>query len=417
VTGTRAAEPHKKLGGFMRPLKDYSNIKGFNYSLASLKDYNHEIEVRNMGYAKRLTLNSCRLFMHMEDWKKDSERFLDNLRDFMTVAYDHGITTTPILLMPYFTDDQTPYWLSEDHSCSPIPGCYYPENYSIGEAYVSDIINAVASHPGLLFWDVMNEPSWHGFLLSVDDPQEKQKRLDMVWDFVRHFIKFVREKDPVNALGVGHTFIEDTEYSKTGEMVDIIIFHDYLETRSRVEATCRRAVELSQKYGKPVINNETGCLCRSNPYDMAVETADRYGIGWYLFELMIEEEGGMWSKVHGIVYPDGTVRDPSIVAAILGFFRNRNETAIQSDVNQEGHADKAIAAARDALEKRAGAEELLEAAENVANLLEAGELVPMAVPPTARIAAYRRSEKKDIREIRSFLYNLVCRLKEGCDIV
>ena len=60
---------------------------------------------------------------------------------------------------------------------------------------------------------------------------------------------------------------------------------------------------------------------------------------------------------------------------------------------------------------------LLEAAENVANLLEAGELVPMAVPPTARIAAYRRSEKKDIREIRSFLYNLVCRLKEGCDIV
>ena len=77
----------------------------------------------------------------------------------------------------------------------------------------------------------------------------------------------------------------------------------------------------------------------------------------------------------------------------------------------------AIAAARDALEKRAGAEELLEAAENVANLLEAGELVPMAVPPTARIAAYRRSEKKDIREIRSFLYNLVCRLKEGCDIV
>ena len=388
MTGTRAAEPHKKLGGFMRPLKDYSNIKGFNYSLASLKDYNHEIEVRNMGYAKRLTLNSCRLFMHMEDWKKDSERFLDNLRDFMTVAYDHGITTTPILLMPYFTD-----------------------------AYVSDIINAVASHPGLLFWDVMNEPSWHGFLLSVDDPQEKQKRLDMVWDFVRHFIKFVREKDPVNALGVGHTFIEDTEYSKTGELVDIIIFHDYLETRSRVEGTCRRAVELSQKYGKPVINNETGCLCRSNPYDMAVETADRYGIGWYLFELMIEEEGGMWSKVHGIVYPDGTVRDPSIVAAILGFFRNRNETAIQSDVNQEGHADKAIAAARDALEKRAGAEELLEAAENVANLLEAGELVPMAVPPTARIAAYRRAEKKDIREIRSFLYNLVCRLKEGCDIV
>lgn len=401
----------------MKPQKDYSYIKGFNYSLESIDRYSHEIEVRNMGYAKRLTLNSCRLFMRMEDWKKDAEKFLACLKDFMTVAWEHGITTTPILLMPYFTEDQTPYWLAEDHSCAPIPGCFYKENYPQGEAYVADIIAAVADHPGLLFWDVMNEPSWHGFMLSVDDPVEKQRRLDMVWEFVHHFIRFVREKDPVNALGVGHTFIEDTEYSQTGELVDIIIFHDYLETRSKVEATCRRALELSKKYGKPVLNNETGCLCRSNPYDMVVETASKYGIGWYLFELMIEEEGEMWSRVHGIVYPDGTVRDPSIVAAILGFFRNRNETAIQSDVNQEGYADKAIAAAMDALKRKAGAEELLEAAESVANLLEAGELIAMAVPPTAKIAAYRRAEKKDIMEIRAFLYDLVLKLKEGCAII
>lgn len=400
----------------MKPLKDYSHIKGFNYSLASLQNYNHAVEVRNMGYAKRLTLNSCRLFMHMDDWKKDPEGFLANLKDFMQVAWEHDITTTPILLMPYFTEDQTPYWLAEDHSCSPIPGCYLEENWGIGERYVADIIGAVADHPGLLFWDVMNEPSWHGFLLSVDDEEEKQRRYELVWKFVRHFISFVRQQDPVNALGVGHTFIEDTEYSKTGDMVDIIIFHDYLETRSRVEATCRRALELSEKYGKPVINNETGCLCRSNPYDMAVETANKYGIGWYLFELMIEEEGSMWGRVHGIVYPDGTVRDPSIVAAILGFFRNRNETALGSDVNQEGHADKAVCQALDALARKAPAEELLEAAEYVANLLEAGELVPMAVPPTAKIAQYRREEKKDVKEIRSFLYGLVGQLKEACEI-
>lgn len=400
----------------MKPLKDYSHIKGFNYSLASLEKYDHEIECRNMGYAKRLTLNSCRLFMKMDDWKKDPQAFLANLKDFMQTAWEAGITTTPILLMPYFTEGQTPYWMSEDHSCSPIPGCYFEENWEIGERYVADIIEAVADHPGLLFWDVMNEPSWHGFLLSVDDEEERNRRYELVWKFVRHFITFVRSKDPVNALGVGHTFIEDTEYSKTGDMVDIIIFHDYLETRSRVEATCRRALELSEKYGKPVINNETGCLCRSNPYDMAVEMADKYHIGWYLFELMIEEEGSMWGRVHGIVYPDGTVRDPAIVAAILGFFRNRNETALLSDVNQEGHADKALKMAREALEKKASAEELLEAAEYVANLLEAGELVPMAAPPTAKIAAYRRMEKKDLKSIRSFLYTLMQQLKDACEI-
>ena len=335
----------------MKPLKDYSHIKGFNYSLASLEKYDHEIECRNMGYAKRLTLNSCRLFMKMDDWKKDPQAFLANLKDFMQTAWEAGITTTPILLMPYFTEGQTPYWMSEDHSCSPIPGCYFEENWEIGERYVADIIEAVADHPGLLFWDVMNEPSWHGFLLSVDDEEERNRRYELVWKFVRHFITFVRSKDPVNALGVGHTFIEDTEYSKTGDMVDIIIFHDYLETRSRVEATCRRALELSEKYGKPVINNETGCLCRSNPYDMAVEMAD-----------------------------------------------------------------KSLKMAREALEKKGSAEELLEAAEYVANLLEAGELVPMAAPPTAKIAAYRRMEKKDLKSIRSFLYTLMQQLKDACEI-
>lgn len=50
-------------------------------------------------------------------------------------------------------------------------------------------------------------------------------------------------------------------------------------------------------------------------------------------------------------------------------------------------------------------------------LLEAGELVPMAVPPTAKIAAYRRAEKPDIMEIRRFLYDLVIKLKEGCNIL
>ena len=51
-----------------------------------------------------------------------------------------------------------------------------------------------------------------------------------------------------------------------------------------MEAAGRRAIELSEKYGKPVINNQTGRPRRSNPYDVAVEMANKYHIGWYLFE-------------------------------------------------------------------------------------------------------------------------------------
>ena len=40
-------------------------------------------------------------------------------------------------------------------------------------------------------------------------------------------------------------------------------------------------------------------------------------------------------------------------------------------------------------------------------LLEAGELVPMAYPPTAKIAAYRRQEHVDIQEIADYLMELL----------
>ena len=34
------------------------------------------------------------------------------------------------------------------------------------------------------------------------------------------------------------------------------------------------AVELGKKYNKPILNNETACLCRGNPYDMTIEMAN-----------------------------------------------------------------------------------------------------------------------------------------------
>lgn len=124
-------------------------------------------------------------------------------------------------------------------------------------------------------------------------------------------------------IGIGNIFIYETEPSKTAELVDVIVFHDYCPTRKRMRDTLEYAKQMSEKYGKPVLDNEMCCIGRANPYDMSIELHDEYGVGWYLFELMIGKD--MWSRVHGVVYPDGTVRDPSIVSAIYGFFRNRGK--------------------------------------------------------------------------------------------
>ena len=95
-----------------------------------------------------------------------------------------------------------------------------------------------------------------------------------------------------------------------------------------------------------------------------------------------------WRDIHGVVYPDGTVRDPSIVAAIRGFFRRRGPDMVAPTVDKEGAATRVLAQA----EKWLGTVNSDYAAgvgllETIANLLEAGEHVPMSDPPSARALA------------------------------
>ena len=313
------------------------------------------------------------------------------------------------------------------------PSCWY-----IGEKYFDDLYEAIGHEEGLLFWDIANEPGYTDNFVTwydeepsyVQDYQERPNmellryRQEKTWEIVRHFCRYVKSKDQEHDIGIGNIFIFETEPSRTAELVDVIVFHDYFPTRKCMRDALEYAKKMGEKYGKPVLDNEMCCLARANPYDMSIEMHDEYQIGWYLFELMIGKD--MWSRVHGVVYPDGTVRDPSIVAAIGGFFRNRSETAIRSDVNQEDYvkrvsilAERTLHAARQnqGSDHSQDVENLLEVCEYAANLLEAGELVPMAYPPTAKIAAYRRQQNVDAMEIEDYLTELMGTLKKACHII
>ena len=424
----------------MKPLKDYSHIKGFNYTASYAhndidfwSNYRAEIVEREMGYAQRLGLNSARIFLPYCVYRKNPQLFLENVTDFVRTAWKHGISSTPIV---FFGREFYPDHVEEDGSADMLA----PENRYLSEEYFAALHGAIGSEPGLLFWDVSNEPGYHTpeFVTYYPDEPEFRHELsvkpedmetfrakqELVWAYLRDMIAYMRKVDPVNALGIGNTYAYEIEPSGTAELVDILIYHDYFETRKRVRDICEQMKALGEKYQKPVINNETGCLARANPYDMELEILKEYGFGFYIFELMIGSSG--WNRVHGICYPDGTVRDPSIVAAVQGFFRNRSETALPSDVNQEGAAyraiDMAVRAISGAVNTHNGdhsgeTEELLEAAEMIANLLEAGEHVPMHYPPTAKVEAYRRQAHPNTEEIKDWLYELVETLKKACHIV
>jgi hypothetical protein len=206
----------------------------------------------------------------------------------------------------------------------------------------------------------------------------------------------------------------------------VLSFHDYLGTRARTEESYRLAEEISKKVGgKPMLNTEMACIARANPYDMSIEIAARRKVGWYVFELMIE---GYWKEVHGLFYPDGTIRDPASIAALLGFYRNRDvRTLVRPIPNREGAATRALKQLEESLReqpsvfgyKSSPTDPILEAAEYCANLLESSEMVPMIEPPTARLLYWRSlpEDQRDREAIRAFAYELGQTLKKQCKIL
>ena len=386
----------------MKPLQDYSFLKGVNHGLerdeAALR--------RHLGYGKRLGINSVRIWLSYKEFANEGAGYVDALRQYIRVCDSEGVTVMPILFNGNGID---PAILEE---------AFLPE----GETFAKAIVEGVKDEPGLIMWDIMNEPPCNPLILEAPSQDVKDGWYAKIWKFVRHFCKFVKGLDPVNAITVGNWLAVDMESS--ADLVDVLSYHDYSTTLKGVTDAAELALSVGKKYGKPVINNETCCIARANPYDTVIQKMNELHIPWYVFNLMIE---GYWNDVHGIFYEDGTVRDPAIAAAIVGCFRNRELNALVPEKpNREQQATKSVQKAAELLSDsnadgfgygRLNVSALLDVCEEMANLLEAGQLVPMQIPPTARIAAWRKQEHPNELEVKEFTYELAKTLKDACQML
>jgi len=123
-------------------------------------------------------------------------------------------------------------------------------------------------------------------------------------------------------------------------------------------------------------------------------------VGWYIWELMIAD---YWGPVHGVLYADGTVRDPSIAAALLGFFRNRGTNAVEEMPDRENHLTQAVAKNKRWLsDPNPDWQEGLDLAEVSANLLESAQLFPMHTLPTRQVDLLRAGPP-DVASLRPLL--------------
>ena len=378
--------------------KDYSNVRGFNYTPASARgyaaewqDYNHAEADRDMGYAQKLNLNMARVFLSYSAWLADKAAFKSHIRDFVRTANAHGIGTMFVLV-------DLPQGMMKDlfeESAKPQL-----------RAWARDIVDAAGKEPGLAMWDATNEPDLvriPAFMPNTNQPQ----RIAVA----RFMAGVLHELDHRTPVTIGCLYLDCTQ--QTADVVDVLSYHDYSMTRAQMAANITRAKDLAASVKKPIMTTEMGCTGRANPYDVAIEEHNKAHMGWIIWELMIAHN---WGPIHGVFYPDGTVRDPAIAAAIMGIFRNRGHDVVLEEADREGLMSGALEDAQKWLHNPSPDWfEGLVVAETEANFLEANQLVGLRDLPTRRVELLRQGhDTESLRKlIQEFTEDLLPFITQG----
>ena len=350
--------------------KDPSLIRGFNYTPANVKSPRHHDDCWvqydsstikfDLDLAKNLNLNQVRIFVPYSVYTEDKDALPAKLRHFVRECYKRGIGVMPVVGSGKWLSDTT----LRVH----------------GREWAKFLINAISDEPGLVMWDVMNEPDW---------PTSPREMVLRKLENAKFMAKTFHDLDPNTPVTIGMAFVDGM--IELADYVDVLQFHDYMQTREQIRNNINRAKEFASKVKKPLINGEIGCIARANPYDITLQEHMNAKVGWYIWELMIVRKG--WGPVHGVFYEDGSVRDPSIAAAIMGFFRKRTADILPAVPDKEGWVSKII----DQSDKWRNDPDRkwkdgLDIAETAAHLLEAAELSAMRTPPTWEVIMLRHGE-------------------------
>lgn len=297
---------------------DTAALRGANYvpsyastSVGAWKDYDPALIDRELGYAARLRLNSVRVFLQYVVHEADPAGFVRRLEDFVGRCRAHGLRPLFVLFDSCFGDEPSlakagsPTWVNN-------PGFSRMgrEHRPALERYVRDVVSPFRGDPRVLGWDVMNEP-------MADFNHVTRPERDAIWEFVRHFCRFTKGLDPGHPITVGEAVVE--YLPRTSDLVDFLSVHSYATDPEGFRKDLDLARHYGRAAGKPVVVTECGNPGAGQRYEMAFEVLEKEGLGFYFWELMIGKV--QFREMAGLVYPDGTVREPSAAAALLGFHR------------------------------------------------------------------------------------------------
>lgn len=291
-----------------------SGIRGANYvpswastSVAAWTRFDADVVDRELGFARRLGLNAVRVFLSVVAYEQDPKVFLDRMERFVASADRHGIRPMIVLfdscfgLEPSLDRADSKMWVNNP-GYSRIAADWTPL-----EAYVRGVVTRFAGDPRVLMWDVMNEP-------MADFEHVTRAERDRIWDFCRHFCRFVKSLDRDHPITVGHAAVEFIP--RTADLVDVLSVHSYAASENGLQADLDLALRYGRDFGKPVLVTEFGNPGAGQPYEMGLDVIERNRLGFFFWELMIAKV--MFVDQAGLLYPDGTVRDLGPIVRLAG---------------------------------------------------------------------------------------------------
>ena len=176
-----AASPQKKA-----VKTDYSRIHGVCHTGWRADEATVR---RELGYGQRIGLNSTRIWMSPRQWERDPQGFIKTLKDYIAICHSMGYTVMPILFNGNGLD----------------PEMIKEENWPAAERYIRAVVGAVKGTPGLLCWDIMNEPTCNDYHNHA--PAElREERAAEIFRFVRKACQTCKEVAPGDDITVGVTY-------------------------------------------------------------------------------------------------------------------------------------------------------------------------------------------------------------------
>ncbi|MCF7853194.1 MAG: glycoside hydrolase family 5 protein [Candidatus Pacebacteria bacterium] len=234
----------------------YESIRGFNYQpsngmngLQVWERFTPQLYRIELSRGKTFFpgINTVRIWLSMDAWLSDRERYLSNLATAAGILAELELRAIPVVFNG---------WFGLPSFGGLVPELIVPhKNRTVYRQYVRDVVAAVMpQRDAILIWDLCNEPFnnardtgsrqlWGGFLLEMRDA--------------------VREVDNGALCTVGTQWAHDAAVQESGiaEWVDAFSLHPYFRTSwcstpEALQTSLDESIQVINRTGKPALVTE-----------------------------------------------------------------------------------------------------------------------------------------------------------------